>query len=233
MALWLKTAKCSIHFGKLIGSLVCWFVFFFWGIQALHKYLSYPIASSISFTNGDDGQGNLNFPALTICLTNYYEYLNRLLIHDLNYCEEGEILSYNHALIKCLVLKPGKSSITSTTTEGGLFGNLFGNGNDDTYELFSTLEEFMDVTKIEISDILEEFEIGNLIKITNNLDESYRKEYLKELWIPTFHQTLGPCFTFDPEKQNATMLSSGVDISGNYEPPTIRMEFLVRYTQVF
>ena len=64
---------------KNIGNLICWFVFIFWGMQALQKFNSNPVSSSISFTNGDDKHGNLQFPALTICLHNLGFYFEESL----------------------------------------------------------------------------------------------------------------------------------------------------------
>ena len=109
-----------------------------------------------------------------------------------------------------------------------LEGNLFGNDNEDTFDLFDTVDEFMNATKIQIYDFIQTFEYGNEIKITKNLGNELRKELLSDMWILSYDSRLGPCFTFDPERHNATFLSSGTDISGMFEAQKVYLEFQVR-----
>ena len=44
--------------------------------KALLKLVSKPVSTKISYKNGDDGNGNIRFPAVTICL-NDYNYISR------------------------------------------------------------------------------------------------------------------------------------------------------------
>ena len=43
-------------------------IFIYWSITAIIKYKSGKTVSSVSYRFGDDGHGNINFPAITICL---------------------------------------------------------------------------------------------------------------------------------------------------------------------
>ena len=43
-------------------------IFIYWSITAIIKYKSGEKVSSVSYRFGDDGHGNINFPAITICL---------------------------------------------------------------------------------------------------------------------------------------------------------------------
>ena len=75
-----STAKSFLRLGRFLGSLICWIVFSFWASQGVEKYLSNPVSSSISFTNGDDGLENLNYPAITICASGYINFLSFLTL---------------------------------------------------------------------------------------------------------------------------------------------------------
>ena len=81
-----STAKSFLRLGRFLGSLICWIVFSFWASQGVGKYLSNPVSSSISFTNGDDGLENLNYPAITICASGYIKYLNKILVWENQRC---------------------------------------------------------------------------------------------------------------------------------------------------
>ena len=212
---------------KIICCIICWFVFFYWGLQAFQKFFSHPISTSITFKNGDDGLGNLNFPAITVCVLNYHQYLSEFLFKNMRKCEAHSINDFSHALQSCISLGPSTNEGSGTTEDYYGFGNLFDNDNQDTFDLFDTVDEFMNATKIQIYDLIQTFEYGKAIKITKNLGNELRKELLTDMWILSYDSRFGPCFTFDPERQNATFLSSGTDISGKFEAQKVYLEFQV------
>ena len=53
-------AKHLINFLKLISVIFFCTVFGYWSIKAINKYLSRPISSSVTYSNGDDGHGNIS-----------------------------------------------------------------------------------------------------------------------------------------------------------------------------
>ena len=222
-----ETARCTLRIARLLGSLVCWIVFFFWGFQALQKFLLDPVSSSISVTNGDDGHGNLIFPAITICLRNFASHLQSILLdNDQRRCSVY-VADYESFLDACISMGTSDSSTTTTTTTESFYG--FGDWFDEdevNYELFETVEEFMNGTRVEIFDVIETFEFGSEFKVTRNYEE-LRKQILKELWIPTFDKEMGPCFTFDPSRHNVSFMP----ISDRFgEPVRIVIEFSVSFT---
>ena len=56
---------------KLLSLLTFTTIFLYWSIAAIIKFESKPTTSAISYTFGDDGQGNYEFPAITICLETF------------------------------------------------------------------------------------------------------------------------------------------------------------------
>ena len=224
----LPTLRFLLQVGKITCGLICWIVFFFWGFQAFRKFFSHPISSSITFQNGDDGLGNLTFPAITICVLNFNQYLNQILFKSIpRRCEVPSINDFSHALQRCISLGPPNPDLDTTEDYYG-FGHLFGNNDDLDYDLFDSVDEFMNASRIEIFDLIKTFEFGKEIIITKNLGH-LREPLLAELWIKSFDSRLGPCFTFDPDRHNATFLSSGTDISGQFEAQKAYLELQFRW----
>ena len=56
---------------KFISILALILIFLYWSIIAIIHYESGPISSSVSYRFGDDGHGNYEFPAITICLDSF------------------------------------------------------------------------------------------------------------------------------------------------------------------
>ena len=193
---------------KNIGNLICWFVFIFWGMQALQKFNSNPVSSSISFTNGDDKHGNLQFPALTICIDNLGFYFEESLEQ---HCPSNWILYYYQIFEYCI-----EEKVEESTTEPEDFFGLFDNPYDDYYEdydKFATVDALMNFTNIEAYDIINKFIYGNDIRIGKGMSsDSKTKEYLNQFWIKTYEHEDGPCFTFDPGLQNVSMIQAMQDV---------------------
>ena len=133
-------AKRVLKLAKILGTLVCCIVFVFWGLQAIQKFLSRPISSSISVINGDDGLSNLIFPAITICTENLQVHLNAILYFgDVKRCVYH---AYNYHdyyyLAQCISSEYGSeftttstTTTTTSTTEDYYGGGLF---DDDEEE---------------------------------------------------------------------------------------------------
>ena len=87
-------------------------IFLYWSITAVIRFESGLISSSVSYTYGDDGHGNYEFPAITICLDSFkwigmspngmknncliFENANSIedyLIYHLMYCTYDKSLS--------------------------------------------------------------------------------------------------------------------------------------------
>ena len=244
-----RTARNALQLSKVLASFGCWFVFFYWGFQAFQKFLARPVSSSISVKNGDDGLSNLIFPALTICPENFHVHLATLMNPNKTqyspFCGTQEYpygsYDFGKSLKKCVSfgkVRPTTSTTTTTTStttynEYGGFGDWFF-GDDDEPEIkvvrFETVEDFMNATNLEIFDIIREFKYGSEIIVSKvTYSENERKERLKSLWIRTFDDSKGPCFTFDPFKQNVSLLSSSSDsVSNEVNRQQIFIEFSVR-----
>ena len=249
-----QTARNALQLTKVLSTLGCWFVFFYWGFQAFQKFLARPVSSSISVTNGDDGLSNLIFPALTICTGNFFHLENVLKPNKTKkspYCKtncNGLGIYYQDYLKCCTTFgkvrpKPSTTTTTTSTTFNdddyfGGFGDIFDTDDEDPLAFlpFDTAADFMKATKLEIFDIIREFKYGEEIVVTKTfLSEKERKTYLKSLWIPTFDDNTGPCYTFDPSKQNVPLLPSATENihNGNgVNRQQIFIEFSVRQNKL-
>ena len=230
MKIFHNIARHALKLGKFLGSLAGWFVFFFWGFQALQKFLSRPVSSSISVTNGDDGLSNLIFPAITICPRNFRIHLESILFYTEDKRCSLPYATFYEFLSQCTSSGTSSKTTTTTTTTTTGFGDLFGGYDDEIPSKdFESVMEFMNVTKVEVSEMIREFQYGDEIRISiSGLSESSRKEYLNSIWIPTFDAINGPCYTFDPARQNISLLASGTKVGGEIRPQEIYIQFSVR-----
>lgn len=180
------TAKSFLRLGKFFGSLICWIVFSFWASQAVEKFLSNPVSSSISFTNGDDGLENLNYPAISICAIGFTKYLNKILVTENQRCQSNlnnfaDILRSN-----CLSMGTIDEKTTTTTEDYNGFGNLFGDGGGYDYweaDEFQTVEEALNRTQVKISDMIEEFHYGKQIGVSPQYDKDSQQEFWDNFWV--------------------------------------------------
>ena len=96
------------------------------------------------------------------------------------------------------------SKQSQTTTEGGMFGNMF----DEKKELFypfKSIENLINASRMfDITDILGAFQFGpedkTGILVSKQLPRNLRYEGLNEYWKPTLHNSRGFCFTFESKK---------------------------------
>ena len=56
---------------KFLSILAFIIIFLYWSMTAIIHFESGPISSSVSYRFGDDGHGNYEFPAITICLDSF------------------------------------------------------------------------------------------------------------------------------------------------------------------
>ena len=52
---------------KILSVVIFTIIFLYWSINATIKLKSKPTVSTVAYKFGDDGQGNFQFPAITIC----------------------------------------------------------------------------------------------------------------------------------------------------------------------
>ena len=125
----------------------------------------------------------------------------------------GSITYFYDTLCYCL---EDKVAVESETTTSGQFGNLFDAYDYDSYEKYKNIEDLMNATKIDISQILRSFTFGNLIKVEKQLGE-YAKESFEADWSVHLHHDYGFCYTFDPSRMEKVKVITKKDheISGN------------------
>ena len=206
-----KILKCSFNFLKLIGTTVLLSIFAYWGFEATQKFISKPVSSSVAFTNGDDNKGNFNLPAITICLHNYEDFM-KYRVNKAGKC--GSLTShtiYFELLKKCQKVpqKDKTTSTTSTTTEDSSYFGGFFETESPPVEFFDTMKETLEILHLEINDTIQFFDVGEKkIKMGGgvHLTRDHRIELLQELWIPTYDMNRGQCFTFDPFRNNLTLI---------------------------
>ena len=56
---------------KWSGGMSLIVIFLYWSIEAIFKFSSMPITSTVSYRFGDDGNGKIEFPTISICLASF------------------------------------------------------------------------------------------------------------------------------------------------------------------
>ena len=215
---------------RLLGTVGFCAVFMYWSINAISKYIDGPISSTVSYRFGDDGYGNIDFPAITICLDSFqWVVFSKIL----NNCSTNSILKFSEALKYC-TNDNTQSQTTTTTWCGGLFGCTFNEEEDKIYP-FKTVEDFLNASKMpDITDILSGFHFGqtgliNKIMVDKNVlneEDEYRRKLLKQYWKPTLHFKRGFCYTFEPKKY------SNFPLLYHEEMLSIYLKFEVSWTDI-
>ena len=213
---------------KLLCMLSFCAVFMYWSINAISKYINGPISSTVSYKFGDDGHGNIDFPAISICLNSFkWVAWSRML----NNCSTNAIFDVSAALKYC-TNDNTQSQTTTTTWCGGLFGCTFNEEEDKIYP-FKTVEDFLNASKMpDITDILSGFHFGqtglnNKIMVDKNIFNGLdRRSLLKQYWKPTLHFKRGFCYTFEPKKY------SNFPLLYHEEMLSIYLKFEVSWTYI-
>ena len=52
-------------------------IFIYWSVAAILKFASVPITSTVSYRFGDDGNGNIQFPTISICLESFEQMIGK------------------------------------------------------------------------------------------------------------------------------------------------------------
>ena len=224
------------HILKSLSVLGLYTVFMYWSINAISKYIDRPISSKVTYMYGDDGKGNIDFPAITICLDKFqWVALSRMTKN----CSVtwNQIESFSDGLGYCT------AENTDNDTEydyysSGSYGNLFAQEEEKTYP-FENIEDFLNVSKtFDIDDILNGFTFGyrkdrqgraNYIanfekyKLTQEekISKGTKKFLLDEYWKPTIHFDKGFCYTFEPKTyfgkkpilNKGTLISVSLDLN--------------------
>ena len=140
------------------------------------------------------------FPAITICMDNF-GFLQRKNFSLYQKCDVG-VTKFIQALQQCL---ENEYETMATTEPSDIFGGMF-NKDEDEYQKFTNLEDFMDATRfLKIHEMIKKFEFGDQIIIDPMILTNEDREYfLRENWIETIHYQDGICYTFDYSDQNAT-----------------------------
>ena len=88
----------------------------------------------------------------------------------------------------------------SETTTSGQFGNLFDAYDYDSFEKYKSLEDLINATKIDITDILKSFTFGSYI--FNSQFVADAKESFEADWKTNLHHLYGHCHTFDHSRMD-------------------------------
>ena len=141
---------------RLFGTLAFCTVFMYWSTNAISKYIDRPISSTVSYQFGDDGHGNIDFPAITICLDTFKWVVWTKMLKN---CSTNMIYTISDALKYC-TNDNTQSQTTTTTMCDGLFGCIFNEEEDENYP-FKKIEDFLNASKMfDITDILSGFYFG-------------------------------------------------------------------------
>lgn len=195
--------KSVSRVARLLGTVALALTFTFWGHQAIVKFISKPISTKVYFRNGDDGLGNIQFPAVSVCLSDYAHFQRRFQAELLDHrCHAGlaGINSFRTVTALCY----GKDVMTSTTTEGEGFGDLFGEP-ETTVVPFDDMHQLIEETSLNKSDMIFWYKLGR----EHELHWSEHKEdFIEEDWHTSIDETYGKCFTFDPKRLNISMIET-------------------------
>ena len=109
----------------------------------------------------------------------------------------GSITNFYDTLHYCL---EDKVTDESETTTSGQFGNLFDAYDYDSFEKYKSLEDLINATKIDITDILKSFTFGSYI--FNSQFVADAKESFEADWKTNLHHLYGHCHTFDHSRMD-------------------------------
>ena len=192
---------------KVISVLFFSSIFLYWSINAIIKYRSKPTLSTVAYKFGDDGHGNFEFPAITICLDTFNwitlspgmkNNCTRPFWEDFFPLGKGVgIKDFYDALLSCTA-KNDQTQISQKRRKRFSFPEIPG-GNNDIYH-YRKLEDLLQVTKlVEVTDIVSYFMFAKHSRMNISANSKEESSLMKQLWEPTLHFEKGICYTFDPK----------------------------------
>ena len=189
---------------KILSILGFCALFLYWSIAAISKYISGPIISTVAYKFGDDGYGNIDFPTITICMDSF-KWIVLAGMKNNCFSDWMHIFTFTNALELCT---HDNDETGTTTTTGGLFGNMFEEEDDkQKFYPFKNIEDFLKASNmLEITDILGGFQFAERTKMEINaspssfLSGNERMEYIKQFWQPILHYQRGICYSFEPKQ---------------------------------
>ena len=93
---------------KVFSLLALTVIFLYWSATAIVKFKSLPTSSTVAYRFGDDGHGNIDFPAISICLETdfFFTSLNRLL-NGIKYKCRPNVENFVESLENCTASTSG------------------------------------------------------------------------------------------------------------------------------
>ena len=100
---------------KILSLMTLTSIFLYWSATAILKFKSSPTSSTVSYRFGDDGHGNIDFPAISVCLdTSFFFSKIYKLVNGIKYkCRpSGNVENFVESLKNCTASTPeGESKI--------------------------------------------------------------------------------------------------------------------------
>ena len=195
------------------------------------KLWSNPVSSTISFRNGDDSEGNISLPAVTICLESYKIFQEGNFNNFRERCQTYANFFFD-TMYQCYDSRnESLDDETTTTTESGLIPNWFDTTvSPDRAKVipFNNVPELVHDLNLNVSDIIKSYSVGSVLGASRQIysfDEFH--EVLESDWIKTVNFVLGACFTLDLRILNQTFVPMLTYRHPHYEFISINLELQV------
>ena len=216
--------KVLLKYSRLVGTIVCMATFLLWSKKATEKLISKPIGSSISYKDGDDGNGMIKFPIVTFCPQSLRYFT---LSPDFDeFCSCGT--SFFQVLLGC----------TKDYQWAKVYKDCYGQSNG-----FTTIDNSTQKLQIKIYPFLRSVSFGKYHLPKSLLDffglpldtKKLEQELLQSVH-QSFHQRFGTCYSFDigeqmdslvePQKLSFTFTTQSEILIALHEKPEDRFEAL-------
>lgn len=152
----------------------------------------------MSFKYGDDGQGNIAFPAVTICLKAFRSLSQEKIIYKR--CNGVNILrEFANLLEACF---------PDETEAGYYYGNYGGSIFDEappTDPMFQNITELIQTAHMDVTEVVNFFTFGAEF-IINGQPGVDADSYISELFTTIIHPIAGSCHVFDPALVNVSKM---------------------------
>lgn len=195
--------KIFINSLRFFGTISCILTFLLWSKLAIEKLVSNPTSSTITYKNGDDSKGLIEYPIVTICPADLNYFTISRGSFDIH-CSCG---SFMHS-VSCR-----KNYLWSNIFKDCFGKNGYKSINDSTNELY-----------YEIHPLVYQLEYGKQYRVPKEKFLAFTPSSIglkkkKAVFHPFFHERYGTCWSFDVAME---MQSSLV------EPEEMMIDFGVR-----